>query len=295
MSPLSLGQLRIDRIVEDAGPFMPLDVLIPAITAEDRALNGHWLEPRFIDPASGFVNMSFHSFVVRTGRHTILVDACAGNDKERPLRPNWHRQNRPYLATLRAAGVAPEAIDFVFCTHLHADHVGWNTQLVDGRWVPTFPNAQYLFHSREYEFWEKANREARAAGQDLPNHGAFADSVLPVVDAGRAVFVAGDHEIETGVHLEPAYGHTAGACMLHAKNGAGHALFVGDAMHTAAQLIDPARLSSKFCDDPAQSGRTRRAICERYADTATVILTGHFPTPTAGRIVAAGAGFRFTD
>ena len=283
MKPQQIGSFRVDRVLEFEAPFFALDFLLPGATPDLIHDNADWLKPHFVDPADDKLILSFQSFVLRTGRHTILIDTCAGNDKERPERPNWHRQKRPYLDRMRALGVEPEAIDFVFCTHLHADHVGWNTKLEDGRWVPTFPNARYIFARREYEHWEKVHREIVATGGEPLSHGSFADSVLPVVEARRAVFVESDHEIEAGVFLEPAYGHTPGNCLLHAKSGGAHAVFIGDVMHTAAQLGNPA-LSSRFCSDPAESARTRRAIIERHAETDAVLLACHFPTPVAGRI-----------
>ncbi len=291
MPTQTVGDFRIDRVVEDEGPFGELSFLLPEVTPELVARNADWLRPRYVD-GQDRVMMSFHSFVLRTGRHTILIDSCAGNDKERPLRPYWHHQDKPYMAALAAAGVTPEQVDFVFCTHLHADHVGWNTRLQDGRWVPTFPNARYLFARTEYAYWEKEHREALARGEDAPNHGAFGDSVLPVVEAGRAVMVGSDHQIEDGVHLEAAHGHTPGACLLHAKHRGEHAVFIGDAMHTPVQLAQPS-LSSRFCVDPAASTRVRESLCHHYADTATTILAGHFPGPTAGRILSHGGAFRF--
>ncbi len=290
MTPAFIGATRVDRIVESEGPFAAPEFLLPGATAEIVEANADWLEPRYV--SGGQLVMSFHSFVLRTARHTILVDACVGNDKERPARPGWHRQKRPFLETLARAGVPPEAVDFVFCTHLHADHVGWNTRLENGRWVPTFPNARYVFARREYEHWERAQRAA--ADGEPPNHGSFADSVLPVVEAGRAVLVESDHEFEPGVHLEPAPGHTPGGCVLHARDGARHGVFIGDALHTPLQLADPA-LSSRFCSDPGQSARTRRALCERYADTDSLILAAHFPGPGPFRIVRRGRAFRLAD
>ncbi|HEY7609727.1 MAG TPA: MBL fold metallo-hydrolase [Alphaproteobacteria bacterium] len=290
MKPLSVGSFRVDRVLENEGPYFALDFLLPDAPPGLIAENADWLKPHFVDPADDRLILSFQSFVLRTGRHTILIDTCAGNDKERPQRPHWHRQKGPYLDRMRALGVAPEAIDFVFCTHLHADHVGWNTKLENGRWVPTFPNARYIFAKREYEHWEKVHREIVATGGEPLSHGSFADSVLPVVEAKRAVFVASDHEIETGVHLEAAYGHTPGNCVLHAKNRGGHALFIGDVMHTAAQLADPA-ISSRFCSDPAEAARTRTSLIERHADTDTIVLACHFPTPVAGRIRRHRSGF----
>ena len=278
-----IGDISVARVVEAEGAFAPVDFLLPGFDPEILQAQ-RWLQPDFVDYA-GLVVMSFHSFLLRTARQTILVDGCVGNDKERPLRPMWHRQEAPYLERLAAAGVHPEQVDFVFCTHLHADHVGWNTRLQDGRWVPTFPNARYIFGRREYEHWESEQRRDATT-----NHGSFADSVLPVMEAGLADLVESDHEFAKGLHLEPAYGHTPGTCLLHAHSRGAHGVFTGDVIHTPVQLADP-QLSSRFCADPAQSARTRQALCERYAETASTLFTGHFPAPSAARIVRAGATF----
>jgi glyoxylase-like metal-dependent hydrolase (beta-lactamase superfamily II) len=283
-----IGDISVTRVVETEGPFAPIDFLLPGFTA-DLLRENPWLQPAFVDEASRAV-MSFHSYLLRTPRHTILVDGCVGNGKERPLRPQWHRREFDFLDRLARAGVKPEQIDFVFCTHLHADHVGWNTRLRDGRWVPTFPRARYLFARREYEHWERLHREALAKGEAVPNHGSFADSVLPVMDAGQAELVESDHQLEDGVHLEAAYGHTPGTCLLHASSRGQHGVFTGDVMHTPVQLADPA-LSSRFCSDPQQSARSRRALCERYAETASTLFTGHFPSPSTACLVRAGAAF----
>jgi len=281
---ITIGDIAVARVVEWAGPFTALDFLLPQ--ASPQLLREHaWLQPQFVDE-EGRVVMSFHSYLVRTPRHLILVDSCTGNDKERPLRPSWHRQNVPWLERLAAAGARPEQVDFVFCTHMHADHVGWNTRLRDGRWVPTFPNARYIFARREYEHWEALERRGEA-----PNHGSFADSVLPVVAAKQADLVESDHEIEPGVHLEAAYGHTPGGCFLHATSKGRHCVFTGDAMHTPVQLADPS-LSSRFCADPAQSAATRRSLCERYAGTDSVLFTGHFPGSEGARIGRRADAFR---
>jgi glyoxylase-like metal-dependent hydrolase (beta-lactamase superfamily II) len=292
MQTQQIGRFRVDRVVETEGPYFALDFLLPEVPADLIARNADWLKPVFIDPASDQVNMSFHAYLLRTGRHTILVDACVGNDKERPMRPNWHRQSFPFLERLAAQSVAPEAIDFVFCTHLHADHVGWNTRLANGRWIPTFPNARYLFARREYEHWEREHQAAAAQGSELPNHGSFADSVLPVVEAKRAVLIDDGHEIERGLVLEEAAGHTPGNAILHAHDSGGRAVFLGDIIHSAAQFAAP-ELSSRFCSDPEASRQTRCSLIDRFAESGTTVLTGHFPTPTAGRIVRRGNAFRF--
>ena len=271
-----IGDIRVARVVENEGAFSAVDFLLPGFSAE--LLKEHrWLQPEFVDRENR-VMMSFHSYVLRTPHHTILIDGCVGNNKERPQRPMWHRQEGPYLERLAAAGVRPEEVDVVFCTHLHADHVGWNTRLRDGRWVPTFPNARYIFGRREYEHWEHLHRTG-----EKPNHDSFADSVLPVMEFRQADLVESDHEIESGIHLEAAYGHTPGTCVLHVKNRGAHGVFTGDVIHTPVQLADPS-LSSRFCSDAAQSAATRRALCERYAETGTTLFTGHFPAPSAARI-----------
>ena len=286
-----IGDIVIDRIVEAEGAFADFDFILPGATQDLVDANAGWLAPRFIAP-DGKLIMAFHAMLLRTPRQTILVDCCVGNDKDRPLRPTWHRQRTPFLDTMRAAGVAPEDIDVVMCTHLHADHVGWNTQLVDGRWVPTFPNARYVFARREYEFWEAEARRAKAEdGHEPPNHGSFDDSVLPVMEAGRAVLVEADHELDRGIWLEPAFGHTPGNVNVNVRSGGGHALLCGDTMHTPLQLCDPG-LSSAFCEDPAMSARSRTAMIERLADTESILLAGHFPTPVAGRIVRHREAFR---
>jgi glyoxylase-like metal-dependent hydrolase (beta-lactamase superfamily II) len=278
-----IGDVRVARVVENEGPFAPVGFLLPEFRQE-MLLEHRWLQPAYVDEEVRAM-MSFHSYVLRTPHHTILVDGCVGNSKERPERAMWHRQEGPYLDRLAQAGVRPEEVDVVFCTHLHADHVGWNTRLREGRWVPTFPNARYLFARREYEHWEKLHRAGAR-----PNHDSFADSVLPVMEARQAELVESDHEIESGIHLEGAYGHTPGTCLLHVKNGGQHGVFIGDVMHTPVQLADP-NLSSRFCSDAAQSVATRRALCERYADTSTALFTGHFPGSNAARIRALKNSF----
>ncbi len=291
MVPQQLGDFRIDRVVEGEGPYFALDFLVPGMPAGLADAHADWLRPHFIDPADGRVIMAFQSFVLRTPHHTILVDACTGNDKERHDRPQWHRQKHPYLDRLKAAGVTPDDVDFVFCTHLHADHVGWNTVLDNGRWVPTFPNARYLFQRDEYAANEAAHRRAVASGAPPIWHGSFEDSVLPIVAAGRAVMVDSDHAIEDGVRLEAAYGHTPGNCLMHAASGGRRALFIGDIMHTPAQFAAP-QFSSRFCADPALSAKVRVGLCETYAESDTTILAAHFPTPGVGRIVRHRDAFR---
>ena len=290
MIPQTIGDMTVSRIVEYEGPIFPPGFLFP--DADDEALRAHadWLQPAFIDPDSGHLIMSFHSYVVRTPRHTILVDTCLGNHKHRPQRDFWHMRDGPYLADLAAMGIAPEDVDFVMCTHLHVDHVGWNTRLIDGRWVPTFPNARYLFGRRELEHWQSV---AAAGSVESVNHGSYQDSVLPVVEAGQAVLVDDGHTLDDGIWVEDAPGHTPGNAMIRLKSAQGNAVLTGDTIQHPLQLARP-DWSSAFCDDPVLSRESRTRLIEAAADTDTLVLTGHFPDPVAGRIVSAtGGGFRF--
>ena len=286
MSKWSLGQFTVDRVVETQGPFAPVDFLLPQVDLARIDATAPWLRPRYLSDDDRVV-MSFHSHVIDTGRQRILVDACVGNDKERPMRPGWHRQRFGWMEALAAAGLKPEDIDVVCCTHLHADHVGWNTCLRDGRWVPTFPRARYLFGRRELAHWQAEHDEASAQGRALPNHGSYSDSVLPVIEAGQADLVDDGHEIEAGVWLEPAPGHTPGTVVLHARSAGCRAVFSGDILHTPVQLVDLG-WNSRFCEDPALASQTRRRLVEAVAGTDTVVLPAHFPDPAGGRIVDQG-------
>ena len=290
MRPQQIGDFGVSRVVEMEFAAFAGDFIFPDSDPEIFAANADWLEPHFVEPVKRLLIMSFHTYIVRTPRHTILVDMCVGDDKERPHRPMWHRKHSDFMAKLAAAGVAPESVDFVMCTHMHADHVGWNTKLLNGKWVPTFPNAKYIFARKEYEFWAAAQKAAKA---DEPvNHGSYNDSVLPVVEAGRAVLVADDHEVERGMWLAPAHGHTPGNVIINLQSKDRHAILTGDVLHHPVQFAAP-KWSTRFCEDEAESRRTRVGLIERCADTPTTILTAHFPSPTAGRIVRQGNAFRF--
>jgi glyoxylase-like metal-dependent hydrolase (beta-lactamase superfamily II) len=187
---------------------------------------------RFHNPESGLLVISIQSFLVRQNGLTILVDCCGGNDKDR-VRPHFHRQKRPWLDTLRAAGAAPEDIDIVLCTHLHVDHVGWNTRLENGRWVPTFPNARYLIAQREWDYWRNAGPAALQRTGDF-----IADSVLPIVERGQADMIGDEHAIRSDISVEPAHGHTPGQKMLRLSGA-----------NIRPECLDEARTSSKRQSD----------------------------------------------
>jgi len=188
----------------------------PAVMEQHRAL----MIPDCFDEAQGRFIASIHTWVVRTRHHTILVDTCAGNDKARPGFPRFDHQNLPYLQRLAEAGVQPESVDFVLCTHLHADHCGWNTRLLNGRWVPTFPNAKYVFSRKEHEHW------SGPAGREGFNAGVYADSVLPVVEAGQAMIVDSDAAVGDGLLLHPTPGHSPGHVAVRLQSDGAEGLFV---------------------------------------------------------------------
>jgi glyoxylase-like metal-dependent hydrolase (beta-lactamase superfamily II) len=246
-----------------------------------------WLEPGLLDPATGWLVIAFHSFLIRSRGKTILVDTCGGNDKPRPQKPRYHMNRWPYLENLHRAGAAVGDIDFVVCTHLHVDHVGWNTRLVDGRWVPTFPCAKYLFARTEWEYWREQYR--RPEFTDDPY---YLDSLLPVLEAGQAELVEGDYRFTEEVWLDPAPGHTPGHVCVHVRSAGRECVMSGDLMHHPVQCAEP-DWSSCFCVSPEHSRRTRRAFLQRYEESPVVILPAHFPTPTAGTIKRSGSAWRF--
>jgi glyoxylase-like metal-dependent hydrolase (beta-lactamase superfamily II) len=287
MAQSRFGEITIDRVLELERTIFPISTLYPTARKEALAPHREWLSPRVIDPATGLLVLAFHTFVVRTPRRTILVDTCSGNDKPRPQKLRYHMARWPYLERLAAVGVTPDRVDLVVFTHLHVDHVGWNTRLVDGRWTPTFPRARYLFVRREWEFWREEYR--RPSFTDDPY---YEDSLRPVLEAGLVDFVEPDHVLDEGVELEPTHGHTPGHVAVRVRGGGREAVMSGDLMHTAVQCAEP-DWSSCFCVDPEASRRTRRAFLDRCADTDTLVLPAHFPTPGAGRVVRAGSAYRF--
>jgi glyoxylase-like metal-dependent hydrolase (beta-lactamase superfamily II) len=282
MRDLEVGRLRIGAVVETAGPTRAT-WLFPSAPPEGLDRHRAWLAPHFLD-TEGRLLQSVHTFVVKTPDLTVLVDTCIGNDKDRGGRRPFHMLRTGFLDTLRAAGVAPEAVDVVICTHLHVDHVGWNTRLDDGRWVPTFPRARYLFARREWEHWTSED--------DDGTRRIMADSVAPVLDAGLAELVSMDHQVADEIRLEPTPGHTPGHVSVRLASRGADAVITGDLMHHPVQIAEPA-WQTTFDTDPAKARETRRAFCARYADRPVTVLGTHFHHPTAGRIVSHRDAWRF--
>jgi glyoxylase-like metal-dependent hydrolase (beta-lactamase superfamily II) len=279
----SVGDLTIDRIIEQETTFFPALELFPTLTPDLLAQNRDWMRKAGAIDAEDVLILCFQSYVVRTPHHTILIDSCIGNHKPRPLRPKWHQKSDDsFMGGLKTAGLSVEDIDFVMCTHLHVDHVGWNTKLENGRWVPTFPNARYVFGKTEYDYW--ADQHAKA---EVP---PFGDSVLPVVEAKRADIVGNDFALGDHLRILPTPGHTPGHVAFTFGKAKDDAVFVGDIMHSPLQLRHP-ELSPRFDVDAAQAAVTRKDFLERYCDTDTLCCTAHFPSPSTGRIRRKGSGF----
>lgn len=276
-----IGAFTITSVVESEAPTSPRFLFADLDKKAVLAIAGRksWLSPNFVSP-EGFLLQKIHALVIDGGGRRIIVDTCIGNDKERH-NPGWAHLQGPFLDDLTAAGYPPESIDTVICTHLHVDHVGWNTKLVDGRWVPTFPNARYLFVKPEFEHWQVA--------PDINGDETFADSVAPIHEAGLADLVSTSHEVCPGIHYEPTPGHTPGHVSLVIESEGQRAVITGDMIHTPLQIAAPEH-SSMFDTDPDMARHTRKAFLDRWSDASTLIIGTHFGSPTAGTLTADGDG-----
>ena len=287
MKQLRIGDITIDAVIEREGPWRRPQDFFPAYY--DEAVFKHHLstmEPEVFDSALGMMVITYQTFVVRTPRYTILVDTCTGEDKGHPPPMDFPKQ--PWLDGFRAAGLWFEDIDYVFCTHLHIDHTGWNTLLRDGRWVPTFPNAKYIFHKREYAAWEEATR--RGNNPHGPNVWLF--NCEPVVAAGQALLVDDDFELDDTLWLTPTPGHSPCHCCVNIFSRGQRAVVTGDMMHHVIQCREP-DWSPRVDWDGKQAAVSRRKFLSSVADTDTLILPIHFPTPTLGLVTADGDRFDY--
>jgi glyoxylase-like metal-dependent hydrolase (beta-lactamase superfamily II) len=289
MTTWSIGKVTVTRIEEQLGfGSFPPEQYFAGFDREVLRRHLDWLVPNHYTLAHDALVTSVHSWLIRTGRHTILLDSCAGNRKDRPWWPRFHQLDTPFLDRLRIAGARPEDIDIVLCTHLHADHIGWNTVLRDGRWVPTFPNATYLFSRIENAFWDP--RQNVALAEDPPRKIAYRDSVLPVIEAGQATLVEGSHAIDDTLLIEPAPGHTPGHVILKLSVPGGRGLFSGDVIHHPLQVYAP-HWNTQFCFDPGQARASRRRVLEYCVDEKALLFPTHFGAPHVAAIMAGARGF----
>ena len=281
VTAMQLGEITVHRIVEHEVPvYLPTDMFDDAIPEAVEPYRD-WLVPKALCPRTGCLVMPVVSYLVRTRHHRILIDTCVGCDKTYAEPPAWHqRENERWLAGLAAAGAHPDEIDFVFCTHLHSDHCGWNTRLVNGRWKPTFRNAKYVFSREEY------------AATEAEGHQLFLDNVLPVMEARQAVLVDMDYALDDELWLEPTTGHTAGHVAVHLRSGPHRAAMCGDLIHSPLQLVEPDwSCNSDF--DLVLAATTRKKFLRTHCDTETLILTSHFPSPSVGHIVSSANRYDF--
>jgi len=274
-----VGRVKITKVVELETVGSTRFILPLATNEEIRKLP--WLIPDFATE-EGRLKMSIHALVVETPSHRIVVDTGLGNDKEGRSVPTWNNRQSPFLETLTDAGFPPDSIDTVLCTHLHVDHVGWNTRLVGGQWVPTFANARYVFGKTEYEHWRDHSHEPDKAA-------VFDDSVKPIVDAGKAELIPSDHKLCDEISLIPTPGHSPAHMSVLIRSEGEEGLLTGDVAHHPCQMAH-LDWSSTADSDPVQSTATRRQLFSRFADRPTLVIGGHY---NAGRIQRDGDAFKF--
>jgi glyoxylase-like metal-dependent hydrolase (beta-lactamase superfamily II) len=284
----AIGDAIVDVIIDDDDFALPLSQFLPGRDPELLEAHRGTLEPDFIDLARNMAKFAIQSFVLRVGGQTILIDSCLGEGKDCPEIPAWHqRRGTGFLDRLRRAGVAPADVDLVFCTHLHVDHVGWNTRRDGDRWEPTFPNARYLFGRRELAGWMTEREAGRAP---LIHARALEASVIPIVEAGLADLVDDGHDLGPGLRLAPLPGHTAGQMGLVVDYARNRAIFCGDAIHSPLQIFQPG-LSTSSCVDPNAASETRKMILAEAADSGRLVVPAHFRGWRRARIRSSSSGY----
>ena len=288
MTVFKVGKATVTRIEETYLAIYPPGDIFPELTDARLAEHSHWLAPHHYDPETRKLKLSVHSWLLQIDGRKILIDACCGNQKSRPQRPFWNMLDTPWLDRLAAAGARPDEIDMVMCTHLHHDHLGWNTQLKDGRWQPTFPNARYVFSKLDFDYFRKIDVDPATAPAEF---GTFRECVLPVVEAGRADLVTGPHRLNEFIEIVAAPGHSPGHFVFKLESGGDRAMLTGDVFHHLLQVFYPDWNFPKNSNaDDARA--SRRRLFEVCASSDTLIFPGHVGAPFAGRIEKVGSSFR---
>ena len=286
MMKWQIGKIKVTRIQEVLFP--EFSDVIPAVTKE-LVKEIKWLFPHFVT-ADGHLSLSIHSLIVETPIHKLVVDTCIGDGRDRMPMEGMHMLSTNYMRDMQSEGYQPEDIDFVLCTHLHVDHVGWNTRLVDGKWVPTFPNAKYIMDKKDLDFWGSIDADTDIDFMQVQRQ-VFEDSLMPVIKAGLAQPVDAPSIICDGVRLISTPGHTPGHVSVVLESEGQTGLITGDFIHHPIQFHDPA-LVSPFDVDNEMAIETRRRIFGEYADTPTLIIGTHFAGPTAGTLVTENGTYR---
>jgi len=286
-----LGNVEALRVVEWQGAFAPALGVVPESGAELWKDNEEWLAPDHWEPESGRLVVALQTWVLRSAGRTVLVDTAVGNGRERPGSPQFHHWQGDFLGALARSGVRPEDVDVVVNTHIHGDHVGWNTrggEGAEGEWVPTFPNAEYLFPARDDFHFGPDNSYGGGGVED--DRLVYQDSIAPIHRSGQAVLWDGVHRIDEHLTLESAPGHTPGSSVLRVGSGTDRAVFVGDLMHSPVQILAPS-CNSCFCLDPEQAVASRRRILGRAADERELVIPAHFGGAGAVEVRREGRGF----
>jgi glyoxylase-like metal-dependent hydrolase (beta-lactamase superfamily II) len=287
VTAIALKDITIHPVVEQQVPFFDVFEFFPTLTKELLEENRSWLQPTFIDPASGKLVLCVQSFVIKSAHHNILIDSCVGNDKPRPARPLWNMMKSDrFEQGLADAGLTVNDIDYVMCTHLHVDHVGWNTRLENGRWVPTFPKAKYIMADRELAYWTQREKD------DPSGVPWITDSVLPIVEAKRVQLVKSDFAFNEQVQFIPTPGHTIDHYSVLVGRPGQDALITRDMIHSPIQGKYP-ELGMRADYDSRAAGQTRRQVFDRFCDAATLMCVTHFPSPSTGRVRRWGDGYKF--
>ncbi len=276
-----IGDIEVWRILEINAPFLPPEMLWPDAGPDvAKVIEQH--VPGSIDAATGALILPVQGFLLKTPQHIVLVDACVGNDKTNQL-PDWHqRSDNRFMSALTAAGVGPEDVDYVLCTHLHTDHVGWNTQKVDGRWVPTFPNARYLMPAADNELYGERGGDS------------YTESVLPVIEAGQAELVTPGHMLGDHITLVPTPGHTPGHVAVLVRHNGAEAVITGDALHSTAQCWHP-EWEFTYDEDGQTAVTSRKQLLGDAAEAGRKVIGSHFSLPSIGRVKADGDAFRWEE
>ena len=287
---ISWGDVHIAAVIDWAGEVPDAIKLLPGTSRTDWEQHRGWLSGTGLwDPVTNRRALSVHSWVLQADGMTVVVDTGAGNGKDRPEQPLFAGLSTPYLENLARAGIQPEDVDVVINTHLHADHVGWNTRRDDGHWVPTFPNARYVLPGPDVEYWDPA--AAHSPGLAAANRNVFEDSVRPVIDSGQADVWSGTHQIGRRLTLHSAPGHTPGSSVLVMSCGGQTAVFTGDLFHSPLQVIEP-HWASCYDEEARAAEASRRQVLSLAADTAALVLPAHLPGARALLIDRHAAGFQ---
>jgi glyoxylase-like metal-dependent hydrolase (beta-lactamase superfamily II) len=282
-----IGNFEVARVLDGYLLGDTAQVFFPDFDREALKPHKHWLCPTHYDDESGRIPMPVHSWLIRLGDKIVLIDTGLGNDKIRPDKSEMHLLNTRYLERMAEFGIRPEEIDYVLHTHLHVDHVGWNTRLENGRWVPTFPNARYVLSRTEYE----AAKTQAARSDCLPwIKNVFEDSVQPIVETGKAILVDGTDGVLDELTLRPSPGHSPGHVCFELRSQGRLALFAGDVVHTPIQIpLWP--WSTCYCWNLQLAAQSRRELFEFCAAENALLLPAHFEAPYVGRVRKAGDTF----